>query len=112
MKNQDKENLHFELSVLKETINSIVYCKDEKSIIYKQRKTLLILGLLCLLVPFVILIFLKLDPIAWFTGLACGVGFVLLQLAASINRSIMVNKLTSKYINIEKMAARIEQIEI
>lgn len=77
----------------------------------KQPKVLMVLGLLCLAVPFAILLTLKLDAFTWVIGFVCGLGLVFLQLAITANKAIAISKYTKQYVKLDEMKKRLAEIE-
>jgi len=77
----------------------------------KQSKTLMILGILCLVIPFGILLTLKLDAFTWFIGFSCGIGLLFLQLSITTKKALAVSKYTKQYVQLDEMKNRLTELE-
>jgi hypothetical protein len=90
---------------------SIQGMNAEIEIAKKQSQTLLVLGGLCLVIPFGILLTLKLDAFAWSSGFACGLGLLFLQMSMATKKALAVAEYTKQYVQLDEMKKRLVELE-
>lgn len=77
----------------------------------KQSKTLLVLGMLCLIAPFALLLSLKLEAFTWSIGFVSGLGLFFIQLSMTTNKAWTVSKYTKQYVQLGEMKKRLAKLE-